>query len=674
MLVGATAALLALPGIANAEVTSTVTGTELTVASNAGDGIAIASDGTNVTVNGAPVAPATPAATLTEITVNGGPDANVITLVGVTKAAFPAITAVTLNGGGGPDTITGSEYPDVMNGGEGDDRLIGDNNDAGTDDVANGEGGNDTMVWNPGDGDDTNEGGAGTDTVEVNGGGNEQFTVKPSPTAGRVLFDRVNPAPFNVDIGTSERLDLNAAGGDDSLVSDAGLDALGFTLDISGGEGIDNLDGGDGADVIAGDAGNDTITPDDNPPNTRDIALGGEGDDTMTWNGGDDDDVNDGGAGNDTVTVNGAPVAESFTLNASAVAGHASFDRLATPGPGPFNIDIVASERLDLNANGGDDTFASNGAIAALGLHADVEGADGNDTIDGSDAADLLDGGVGTDQIVPDDNPPGTLDDARGGEGDDTITWNGGDDDDRNEGGPGADISVVNGAPVDEKFTIKPSPTAGRVLFDRLASPGPGAFNIDIGTTEQLRLEANAGNDRIKGAEGVAGRISTILNAGDGNDQVRGTDAIDAISGGKGSDIINSADKAEDTVSCDQGLDLALVDRRDFVRQCEVVLGGLLKVKMLGKATLDGDRAVMRLRCVGTAHCKGTAKLKRKGKVLGRARFDMDRGQVERVRIELNKRGRAAVAGARVKKMKLQIDSRDANGNGWRTTARLKLG
>ena len=73
--------------------------------------------------------------------------------------------------------------------------------------------------------------------------------------------------------------------------------------------GNDNLDGGDGADLIAGEAGNDTITPDDNPLNTRDVALGGDGDDAMIWNGGDDDDVNDGGAGNDTVTVNGARAA-----------------------------------------------------------------------------------------------------------------------------------------------------------------------------------------------------------------------------------------------------------------------------------------------------------------------------------------------------------------------------
>ena len=142
------------------------------------------------------------------------------------------------------------------------------------------------------------------------------------------------------------------------------------------------------------------------------------------------------------------------------------------------------------------------------------------------------------------------------------MVWNGGDDDDVNDGGAGNDVSVINGAAVDESFTITPSPTAGRVLFDRLATPGPGPFNVDIGTTETLHLLANAGNDRIRGAEGVDGRIRTILDAGDGNDRVKGTDAVDAIRAGNGHDIVNSIDRAEDTVSCDAGVDLALVDRR----------------------------------------------------------------------------------------------------------------
>ena len=61
------------------------------------------------------------------------------------------------------------------------------------------------MIWNPGDDTDLNEGGDGTDTVEVNGGnGAETFTITANGT--RVRFDRVNPAPFSLDIGTTENL------------------------------------------------------------------------------------------------------------------------------------------------------------------------------------------------------------------------------------------------------------------------------------------------------------------------------------------------------------------------------------------------------------------------------------------------------------------------------------
>ena len=122
-----------------------------------------------------------------------------------------------MDGGDGNDTITGSEFADDLFGGGDADRIIGDNNPAGSRDLSVGDDGDDTLVWNPGDGDDTNEGGAGTDTIEVNGGGGaEQFTVAPG-VGGQISFDRVAPAPFNVDIGTSERLDLNAGGGDDTM-------------------------------------------------------------------------------------------------------------------------------------------------------------------------------------------------------------------------------------------------------------------------------------------------------------------------------------------------------------------------------------------------------------------------------------------------------------------------
>ena len=598
------------------------------------------------------------------------PGANTINLAGVTAATYTAVTAVTVSGGAGEDTITGSEHAD---------RLIGgDNND----DVSGGPG-NDTIVWNGGDDNDINNGDAGCDTIEVNGAAafGETFTVKPSATAGRVQFDRAAPTPtppglFSLDIGTSEKLDMNMNGGDDTFTADAGLDALGFALDVDGGDGVDNIDGGDGADLLKGGAGDDRITPDDNPPNTQDDARGDAGNDTIVWNGGDDNDLNEGGDGSDTIEVNGATANETFTVKPSATAGRVQFDRVAptpTPVPGFFNIDIGTAERLDLNMNAGDDTVTADPGLPTTFV-LDVEGADGNDNIDGGDAADLLSGGNGDDKIVPDDNPLGTRDVARGDAGNDTITWNGGDDDDINDGGDGDDTSVVNGATAAETFTIKPSATAGRVAFDR-TSTNPAAFSVDIGTTEQLLLNANGGNDRILGAKGLAGLIKTTLNGEDGNDAIRGTDAEDRINGGNGHDVVDSRDKAEDLLDCGPGLDLASVDRRDFLRNCNIVIGGHLRVRVADKSlSAAGDVVALPLRCAGTKRCKGVVRLRSGGKTLASKQFNITQ-RSKTVRLRLNGKGQRLMANAPAKgrKVNVQIDAKDARGNGWRSTERVGL-
>jgi Ca2+-binding RTX toxin-like protein len=104
-----------------------------------------------------------------------------------------------LFGQGGNDTLLGKGGFDFLFGGADNDTLTG--GDA--DDQVFGESGDDRMIWNPGDDTDLNEGGDGTDTVEVNGGnGAEVFTATANGT--RVRFDRLDPAPFSIDIGTSE--------------------------------------------------------------------------------------------------------------------------------------------------------------------------------------------------------------------------------------------------------------------------------------------------------------------------------------------------------------------------------------------------------------------------------------------------------------------------------------
>jgi Ca2+-binding RTX toxin-like protein len=680
VLVGAAAAaLLAFPAAASATVTSQVTNGDLVVSSDAGDAIVITDVGGNVKINGGdPGNGAAASATIDSIVVTGGPDANTIDLSGVNNPPFTALASITVDGGGGNDTITGTKLADTLRGGEGGDRIIGDDNPLNTFDDMRGEAGDDTMVWNPGDDDDINEGGAGNDTSEVNGGGKEQFEVKPG-TNSRVLFERVQPdpsfgAPFKVDISDdTERLDLNAGGDVDIVNAAAGLDALAFALDIDGGDGDDVLDGGDGPDVMSGGNGNDRITGDDNPLNTRDNVSGNAGDDTMVWNGGDDDDLNDGGDGNDTAEVNGADAfGEQFTVKPSSVLpGGVRFDRTGPTPPGIFNIEITGNtERLDLNGNGGDDTVTADSGFASLRL--DVEGGDGNDSLDGGDAPDLLSGGNGNDRLVGDDNPLGTRDESRGDAGDDTMVWNPGDDDDINEGGDGNDTVEVNGGGADERFRAEPSATAGRVSFDRV---DPAPFNIDIGSSESLQVNGAAGDDRISGSKRLAGLIAGNFNGDDDDDTIRGTGAEDLLSGGKGRDVINSRDKAADEVECNGGFDVAFVDRRDRVRGCEIVLGGRLRVKHLGKAlTASGGVAAVRLQCVATRRCTGRVALLRGGKSLGSAKYKVGR-KAKTFRVKLGRRGLRLLARAPRKGLSvtLRIDARDTAGNGWRTSDRIKL-
>ena len=101
------------------------------------------------------------------------------------------------------------------------------------------------------------EGGDGVDTAEVNGGnGAEIFTVTANGT--RVRFDRLDPAPFALDIGTTENLVVNMNGGDDTFSATGNLAAL-IKITVDGGAGNDTILGSNGADMLLGGDGNDFI-------------------------------------------------------------------------------------------------------------------------------------------------------------------------------------------------------------------------------------------------------------------------------------------------------------------------------------------------------------------------------------------------------------------------------
>ncbi len=111
--------------------------------------------------------------------------------------------------------------------------------------------------------------------MQVNGGGGaEVFTTTANGT--RVRFDRIDPAPFAIDIGTSENLVLNANGGDDSFSATGDLAAL-IKITVDGGAGNDTILGSNGADVLLGGDGNDFV----DGQQGNDVAFLGAGDDDV---------------------------------------------------------------------------------------------------------------------------------------------------------------------------------------------------------------------------------------------------------------------------------------------------------------------------------------------------------------------------------------------------------
>src|SRR5439155_7101983 len=110
---------------------------------------------------------------------------------------------------------------DANEGSDGNDRHYG----AKGDDDMSGGAGNDTLVWNNGDGSDSIDGGAGNDATEVNGNPTlgDAFTL--APNAGRIEFQRANLVPFTLEAST-ERFQVNGLGGNDSVSASPGVGAL----------------------------------------------------------------------------------------------------------------------------------------------------------------------------------------------------------------------------------------------------------------------------------------------------------------------------------------------------------------------------------------------------------------------------------------------------------------
>ncbi len=413
-----------------------------------------------------------------------------------------ALPSASLFGGAGNDTLMGGSGNDQLFGQAGNDALLGkggndflfggagnDNLTGGTgDDQVFGESGDDRMIWNPGEGTDLNEGGAGTDTVEVNGGnGAETFTATANGT--RVRFDRVTPAPFSIDIGTSENLVVNMNGGDDQFSASGNLATL-IKLTVDGGTGNDTILGGNGADTLLGGDGDDFI--DGNQGN--DLAFLGAGNDVFQWDPGDGSDIVEGQDGNDSMLFNGANINENFDVSANG--GRVRFTR----NIGNVAMDLNDVETVNLNALGGADLITVN---------------------------DL----TGTDLKVFDVNLAGTLGGTTGDGQTDTIAVNGTNANDIIDVfGSGASVAV-NG--LSAQVNIANSEAANDTLVIKALGGNDGVTASTLpANVIKLTIDGGTGNDTILGSQGA-----DMLLGGDGNDFIDGNQGNDTALMGAGDDV-----------------------------------------------------------------------------------------------------------------------------------------
>ncbi|MEM7497562.1 MAG: calcium-binding protein [Pseudomonadota bacterium] len=146
---------------------------------------------------------------------------------------------------------------------------------------------------------------------------------------------------------------------------------------IRGNGGEDRIFGGDGDDELIGGRGDDEI-------------FGGHGDDLMIWNNGDGSDRMDGGEGDDRVQVNGAD-GDGDVFEIFADGDDVLFQRTNL---GPFELEIVDVETLEINGQDGDDVIEARAGVGGL-IDLVLDGGDGDDTITGAEGDDIIIGGSG---------------------------------------------------------------------------------------------------------------------------------------------------------------------------------------------------------------------------------------------------------------------------------------
>ncbi len=409
-------------------------------------------------------------------------------------------------------------------------------------------------------------------------GANNAWTTQVATFAFAASVTTTTPAPSGVDDDL-----IFGGGGDDALFGLAGDDRIrgnGGDDSILAGDGDDDVHGQNGADTIFGEAGDDTV----NGGSGNDTLEGGEGNDTALGGGGNDlvvgdsldvtlmmfgDDSLNGQGGDDTVIgIFGRDTILGGTgddlLQSRLLASQVT---VAPPAQPPttvtFDVDLAdLGDTLD-GQTGRDTIFGAGGNDLITGRSGPdlLNGGLGSDTILGGSGNDTLNGGLGADSLVG----QGGNDVLNGGDGNDILRWDGlGDGRDTVFGGNGSDQALASLSNAGNTVTI------GQDVNGRLTVTEQSAvLTVDNATVNSVVVRGNNGADRITvGALNLVGRISLLIDGGNGNDtidamgsnigsvalQIMGGVGADTLGGGPSNDRI-SGGEGDDSIVGRNGRD-----------------------------------------------------------------------------------------------------------------------
>ncbi|MBC3832222.1 hypothetical protein H8K33_11920 [Undibacterium amnicola] len=300
------------------------------------------------------------------------------------------------------------------------------------------------------------------------------------------LSDTGGATDFTV---TNLRGDLTASALTTGTLSASAAEGAGFAVSMTGGNTVDTFIGSQGADTLTGNAGDDTLT-------------GGAGADTFTVTAG-TDTITDFGNGADILTIAAASAAVVTLGGGFNGAASTSNDGTGSINANGFAIDMTSAT----GANGWSITNSGAGGIWLIGSAQNdtVVGGAGNETVWGRGGTNTLTGGGGVD--------------AFGAEGNDTIT---------DLGFGGADTLSANWGSLDVTLGGNWTATASS---ERTSG---AATNMDVaGFNVNLAAIGGTSGWNITNS-GAASSITGSAN----NDTITGTAGIDVINVSSGVDTV----------------------------------------------------------------------------------------------------------------------------------------